>query len=70
MLKDHYGSHGHRVRSVVALALAAAVAATRAHAEVSFDEKRLLTVPATPEGWLQEDLEPAVEVSDSPNERA
>jgi hypothetical protein len=48
-------------RCVMACALVSwVVGASHAHAEVSFEEKRILTVPAPPKGWLQEDWVPMI----------
>ena len=55
------GAMGTASRSVIASALASlAVAASPVHAEVSFEEKRLFTVPVPPAGWLEEDWEPII----------
>jgi hypothetical protein len=46
---------------MIACALVSWAAAGRqAHAEVSFEAKRLLTVPAPPRGWLQEEWVPII----------
>ena len=48
-------------RLIAALALASgALTVNRAPADSSFEEKRLLVVPALPAGWLQEDWEPVI----------
>lgn len=48
------------VRALLVAVLASSIPDTTAHAQVSFEEKRLLTVPLPSAGWLEEEWEPIV----------